>query len=450
MKDLPEQLLKDLRSVQGFNEPAFVAAHQIKPPVSIRLHPIKKFNRFENDEPIPWCVNGRYLDQRPVFTLDPAFHAGAYYVQEASSMFLDHFISSIYPDLNNLMVLDLCAAPGGKSTLIASLLDKSSLLISNEVIRSRATILDENVSRWGYTNNWVTSNDAKDFGRLHSYFDLVVVDAPCSGSGLFRKDEKALDEWSESNVMLCSQRQQRILADVWPSIKEGGTLIYATCSYSPKEDEEILDWLADEFMVDQINIHPPEEWGITETHSSTHGLIGYRFFPDKISGEGFFIAAVRKISEETTLKDSRFKSLHDKKAWAQCGHLLKDDNFTLIALKEGYSVLFPEQEKDFQILNEIFYFRKAGLPVGNPSQKEWLPSHEIALSVDRSENIRTIELSRKDALKYLKKEEISIDTHEKGWHLMSYEGLGLGWIKSLGNRYNNYLPKNWRIRMEID
>ena len=169
-------------------------------------------------------------------------------------MFLDYLIRALVPERKNLRVLDLCGAPGGKSTLLASLLDDSSLLISNEVIRSRATILEENAVRWGYTNNWVTSNDPKDIGRIGGYFDLIVVDAPCSGSGLFRKDQAALEDWTEANVQLCSQRQKRIIADVWPSLKEDGILIYATCSYSPEEDEQILDWLGSEYGVETFNV----------------------------------------------------------------------------------------------------------------------------------------------------------------------------------------------------
>ncbi|HEY1033070.1 MAG TPA: RsmB/NOP family class I SAM-dependent RNA methyltransferase, partial [Flavipsychrobacter sp.] len=229
MIHLPEILLKNLQGVKGFNKEAFIAAHQQAAVTSVRLNPYKVSGVFHNAEKVPWCSEGRYLDARPVFTLDPLFHAGAYYVQEASSMFLQQALKATVPDNNNLRVLDLCAAPGGKSTLIASLLGKDSLLVSNEVIRTRASILEENMSRWGYMNTWVTSNDPKDFGKLKGYFDVIVVDAPCSGSGLFRKDERALGEWSEANVALCSGRQQRILADVWPALKEGGVLIYATC-----------------------------------------------------------------------------------------------------------------------------------------------------------------------------------------------------------------------------
>ena len=181
--------------------------------------------------------------QRPSFTFDPLFHAGTYYVQEASSMFLEQALKQSVDLSQPLRVLDLCAAPGGKSTLLQSLLNKESLLVSNDVIKSRAAILEENIVKWGAANVVVTNNDPAHFARLENYFDAIVIDAPCSGSGLFRRDPEAINEWSENNVQLCSQRQQRIVADVWPALKQNGILIYSTCSYSAEEDEAILDWM---------------------------------------------------------------------------------------------------------------------------------------------------------------------------------------------------------------
>jgi len=442
-------LLTDLGQVKGFDKGAFIAVHETAAVTSVRLHPVKQTEVFENYEEVPWCTEGRYLPERPVFTTDPLYHAGAYYVQEASSMFLSHVVQQLIPDRNNLRVLDLCAAPGGKSTLIASLLEKDCLLISNEVIRARASILEENITRWGYMNTWVASNDPKDFGKLKGYFDVIVVDAPCSGSGLFRKDERALDEWSEANVQLCAQRQQRILADVWPALKENGILIYATCSYSPQEDEEILDWLADDFEVTSLPVQLREEWGVVETTSTKHQFKGYRFFPYKVQGEGFFIAAVRKNNEESELKQPRFKPAHDSKVYQQCKHLLQSDDWICLADKEGYMAINSQHERDLNLLQQYVYLRKTGLQLGSPVKNDWLPAHEVALSINRSQSLPSIEVNKEQALKFLKKEDAGIVGLEKGWYLVTYAGLGLGWIKALGNRVNNYLPKNWRIRMEI-
>src|ERR1044071_5586576 len=199
---------------------------------------------------IPWTEYGHYLSQRPSFTFDPLFHAGCYYVQEASSMFLEQALKQTIDLSKPLRVLDLCAAPGGKSTHILSLISKDSLLVSNEVIRSRAKILKDNIVKWGYSNVVVTNNDPKDFQRLENHFDVIVVDAPCSGSGLFRREPEAIEEWSINNVQLCCQRQQRILADIIPALKGGGILIYSTCSYSPQEDEQIVQWMRNEFPLD--------------------------------------------------------------------------------------------------------------------------------------------------------------------------------------------------------
>jgi 16S rRNA C967 or C1407 C5-methylase (RsmB/RsmF family)/NOL1/NOP2/fmu family ribosome biogenesis protein len=450
LNTLPEQLLKELQAVKSFDEKAFIAVHSLPPVTSIRLNPAKGVIQFPGNETVPWHENGIYLSERPVFTLDPAYHAGAYYVQEASSMFLGQLLKNILPGKKGLRVLDLCAAPGGKSTLMASLLDKDSLLISNEVIRTRASILDENMARWGYMNTWVTGNDPKDFGRLTGYFDIILADAPCSGSGLFRKDARALDEWSEANVNLCSGRQQRILADVWPALKEDGILIYAICSYSPQEDEEIVDWLANEYEVTTVQAEIKEEWGIVPVITAK-GMTGYRFFPDKLKGEGFFIAAMQKKETTETLRPVRLKSANDKKRQQQAGYLLKEaGNAFLQTGKEEYSAINPLHEADIQILQKAVYLRNTGLKLGTPTAKEWLPAHEVALSIDAHEQLPCLDVTKEQALRYLKREEMGITTAGKGWLMVKYNGLGLGWIKSLGNRMNNYLPKHWRIRMDIE
>ena len=449
VKALPQKLLDDLETIDGFARAAFLEAHLQPPVTSVRLHPVKQIAVFQDAKQIPWCAEGLYLKERPVFTLDPLFHAGAYYVQEASSMFLDYFVKNILLEREKLRVLDLCAAPGGKSTLLASLLGESSLLISNEVIRTRASILEENIIRWGYASNWVTGNDPKDFGKMEGYFDLIVVDAPCSGSGLFRKDEHALDEWSEANVLLCSQRQQRIVADVWNALKEDGFLIYATCSYSPQEDEAILDWLAENFWVSPVAVNIPEAWEIVTTVSKNK-LTGYRFFPDKLKGEGFFIAAVQKKEQTRPFSYAKFKSQPDKKIAAQSSFLLNDmDAFTVLPSKENYVAVHKDHEADLHFLNKHLYLRKAGVALGNPGGKEWIPAHDVALSIVRSLDIPSIEVNKTQALKFLKKEEMDLSLQKKGWLLITHQGLGIGWIKSLGNRVNNYLPKHWRIRMEL-
>jgi 16S rRNA C967 or C1407 C5-methylase (RsmB/RsmF family) len=291
--NLPEPFIRSLQHVKGFNEEAFKAVlasgTQITSvrlnPQKFKIHPADDGTKFKIDSDVPWSSNGYYLTERPSFTLDPLFHAGAYYVQEASSMFLEEALKQTVDLTQPLKILDLCAAPGGKSTLIQSVISADSLLVSNEVIKARVNILSENIIKWGAANVIVTNNDPKDFQRVQNYFDVVVVDAPCSGSGLFRKDANAVNEWSENNVALCAQRQQRILGDIFPSLKQGGVLIYSTCSYSQQEDEEIADWLAAELKVESVKLNLPagqagveQGWGIVETVSERSGSFGYRFY----------------------------------------------------------------------------------------------------------------------------------------------------------------------------
>ncbi len=447
---LPAPLLNELRTVPGFDEASFLAAHEQEAVTSVRLHPTKGGNSNIGGEPIPWCSDGLYLTTRPVFTLDPTYHGGAYYVQEASSMFLSHVWQSTIEDNGALRVLDLCAAPGGKSTLVASLLKPTSLLLSNEVIRSRASILEENLVRWGNTNSWVTCNDPRDFTKLTGYFDVIVIDAPCSGSGLFRKDIRALTNWTEDNVALCSGRQQRIIADIWPSLKQDGVIIYATCSFSIEEDERILDWVAGEFDAETLAVPLQDEWGIVEVLSPEKKMKGYRFFPGKINGEGFFIAAIKKTGEAGSLKTQRVKAPDMAKVAAQTAHLLAPKDWQYIEWsKDMFSAIDAAHLPDWQMLQKALYFRKAGLNIGSPTAKEWIPAHAIALSIDASAGIPSIHVNKDQALQFLKREDFGTPESEKGWRLIKFNNLGLGWVKCLGNRSNNYLPKHWRIRMEI-
>lgn len=286
---LPETFLNSLTGIKGFDKEAFEKVHASGEQVtSIRINPAKQSKIQNLNSKVLWSQYGYYLSQRPSFTFDPLFHAGCYYVQEASSMLLEQALAQTVDLSQPLRILDLCAAPGGKSTHIQSLISKNSLLVSNEVIRSRANVLKDNIIKWGCENVVVSNNDPKDFTKLENYFDVILVDAPCSGSGLFRKEPAAIEEWSKNNVQLCSQRQQRILADVWPALKKDGILIYSTCSYSKEEDEEIVKWVMDNFFVEVRSLVVENSWGIIESGG------GYRCWPGKVKGEGFFIACFQK------------------------------------------------------------------------------------------------------------------------------------------------------------
>ncbi len=452
---MPEELIDTLETAKGFNRQSFYDAHIIPEQItSVRFNPVKT-KLFASDEKmhpdfilkekIPWCEYGFYLKERPAFTFDPLLHAGAYYVQEASSIFLFEVLKQTCID-DNKKVLDLCAAPGGKSSLLASYF-KNSLIISNEIIKQRANVLYENLTKWGAENIVITSNDAADFKQLENYFDVIVIDAPCSGSGLFRKDINAVEEWSIENVNLCSQRQQRILADIYTTLKQGGILIYSTCSYSKEEDEDILDWLKNNFDIETIQLKIKDEWNIVETQSLKHKAFGYRFWPDKIKGEGFFIAAFKKIDGSSSANKSqkKFLSKTSTKQAAIALNYINEDDWLFFNQKENIKVINKKWADDISVLQKNLYIRKAGINLGEIIRDELIPHHELALSTIIKNTVQRIELTKIEALQYLRKTEMKIEIKNKGWALSTYKNYPLGWLKFLHNRVNNYYPINWRI-----
>lgn len=446
---VPQELIQSLQQVSGFNEPSFIQVHESGEQVTaIRFHPIKQeatTGKWEGEN-IPWCSLGLYLSERPSFTLDPSFHAGAYYVQDASSMFLWQMIKQLIPDTEGKKVLDLCAAPGGKSTLLASCFP-DGLLVCNEVIKSRAAILVENMTKWGNDNVVITNNDPAHFQPLGPYFDVMVVDAPCSGSGLFRKDPEAVNEWSLDHVQLCSQRQQRILSDILPVLKEDGILIYATCSYSREEDEEIADWLVEEMGMQSLPVKTESSWGIVHSASPKQNASGYRFYPDKLKGEGFFIAAFKKQSAATFVsygKQATISKAGKQEMEQLLSFLPLIDTFHVFKQTEYFRAIEKKWVEDIAILAGSLYIRKAGVEIGAIKGKDIVPSHELALSILPKQSFGQIEVTREEALQYLRRQDLSLQA-PKGWNLIMYQNLALGWIKALPNRINNYYPQEWRI-----
>ncbi|WP_157977094.1 methyltransferase RsmF C-terminal domain-like protein [Taibaiella helva] len=458
LTDKLKTIVPQLSPVPGgglLDSDALLQAHEQPAITSIRLNPGKPSPAFEDNAAVPWFApGGRYLDQRPVFTLDPLFHAGAYYVQEASSMFAGHAFRSLVDRQGPIRVLDLCAAPGGKSTLLASLLQENDLLIANEVIQPRAAILAENLTRWGQMNTWVSNNDPKDFERLPGYFDVMLIDAPCTGSGLWRKDEAAVDEWSADHVKLCSERQKRIVADALPALKAGGMLLYATCSYSAEENEAICDWLCDHLSLESLAIPTNPSWQITATRSAHNQAHGYRFYPWRLKGEGFFLAAFRKpeAAEQPSRREKHKdkgqaprKSKDETSRWKP----FLDNDFSAIERNGEYYAIAAAHTADLALLQSALRIKKTGTALGKIAGKDTLPDHELALSIHLSQAMARLPLSREEALLFLKKEEVRKDNPAKGWQVATFEGLGLGWGKWLPNRMNNYFPKSWRIRMDV-
>lgn len=441
--------------MQGFEKETFEAVHTAEEQItSIRINSAKIIDSklpiadsaIDNLKSVPWCANGFYLAQRPSFTLDPAFHAGAYYVQEASSMFLWHAMQQIFANNTAQKVLDVCAAPGGKSSLLSNFFT-NGLVISNEVIKSRAAVLVENMTKWGTDNTIVTNNDPKDFAALGAYFDAIVVDAPCSGSGMFRKDAASADEWSLNNVALCSQRQQRIVADVYEALKEEGVLIYSTCSYSKEENEDIADWIISTLGATSIQLEIQQEWNIVETQSDEQKAFGYRFYPDKLQGEGFFIAAFKKnvVVNEFKLKQQHITAPTKQEIQVLQSFVQIPEQYTFFKHNTEIRAISTDWLNELKTLAGHLYIKKAGICIGEVKGKDFVPHHELAVSTLNLSNIATVHLNREQALQYLRRKEMAIEPAIKGWALATYEGLELGWVKLLPNRVNNYYPQEWRI-----
>ncbi len=437
---------------------ALEAALQAEAPVSIRVNR-DKCGKDVDGEAIPWTSKGVYLERRPTFTFDPLFHAGCYYVQEASSMFVEQVLRT-YVD-EPVVMLDLCAAPGGKSTHVRSLLPEGSLLVANEVMRNRSQVLAENLIKWGHPEVIVTNNDPEDFTGLTSLFDVILTDVPCSGEGMFRKDPVAVDEWSEDNVQICWQRQRRILADVWPSLKPGGILIYSTCTYNKEEDEENVAWIARELGAEVLEVPTRPEWNITGN------LIGqtfpvYRFMPHRTKGEGFFLAALRKSDDASSLchadrgNAKKQKKQKDAKGNAKLPvvprelkqSLLQPDAFH-IEPKGADFIAIPQAHKEtYTLLQQYLRIIHAGITLGTTKGKDIIPDHSLAMSTALDqEAFPQAGLTYEQAIAYLRKEAVVLDASvPRGYVLLTYRQVPLGFAKNIGNRANNLYPQEWRIR----
>ncbi|MCP9770011.1 RNA methyltransferase [Lacihabitans sp. LS3-19] len=448
---LPEKFIENMQTRLGEALPDFQKALDTVPPVSIRFNPAKSTQKtvLEIEETIPWSENGRYLKSRPVFTLDPAFHAGAYYVQEASSMFLEHVFKQVVHRKGPIKVLDLCAAPGGKTTLLASLLGKDDFLVANEVVKNRLGILKENLSKWGFNNLIISNQDPETFSDLEGFFDVVLVDAPCSGEGMFRKDLNARNEWSEAHVQMCSARQRRILSAAAMLVAPNGVLIYSTCTFNEHENHDNVKWLNRTLDFETLKIETPDEWNIEEKEN------GFQFFPHRNKGEGFFIATMKNLSREARFVKGKpdFNRLKREQralleAWikpevfSELEFYYKNDG-NIIAMR---TALLGQYGSVLRALSK----RSSGFEIGIFKGKDFVPSHAFALSDMVSGSIKRLELEEKEALKFLKKENFDFEEGENGWLLVTYGNLGLGWIKKIGDRMNNYLPTEWRIRMEVE
>ncbi|HTL82981.1 MAG TPA: rRNA methyltransferase [Bacteroidia bacterium] len=443
---LPKAHTELVKQLLGDEFPQWEKSFGEAPPVSIRVNPLKWKNNYPGTR-IPWCETGYYLPSRPSFTMDPFFHAGYYYVQEASSMGIEQAMNQLVDLSKNVKVLDLCAAPGGKSTHLLSLITENSLLVSNEVIRSRANILVENLVKWGRDNFIVTNNDPEHIGELTEFFDVMLADAPCSGEGLFRRDHDAMKEWSAGAVELCTMRQRRIILDAWPALKENGFLIYSTCTFNEEENEKNIVWLKEKIKFESVELQFPADWGIVETKKN--GIHGYRFFPHRLKGEGFFLTVLQK-KEHSSSKPGKQKPvmnlLNNREKELVKNYVNDPARFDFFSF-DGLVTLFRKTiSSEMQTVCRRLNVVHAGLAIAELA-KGLKAVHPLAVSTELNRrNFPEVELSKEDALKFLAREEVKLVGEKTGMTLVTFKGAPLGWLNALGNRANNLYPKEWRIR----
>ncbi len=451
---LPKEFINILGEILEADErDRLLNALQTEPQVSIRFNPLipdaeslaLQSLECSADGRVPWAGNAVYLDHRPQFTLDPLIHMGCYYVQEASSMFLEQAVRKCVS--GPVKALDLCAAPGGKSTLLASLLPEGSLLVSNEIQRGRAQILAENMTKWGRTGVMVTCNTPKQIGQSNLMFDLIAVDAPCSGEGMFRKDEGAVTDWSLQNVEMCALRQRQIIEDVWPALKPGGYLIYSTCTFNRHEDEDNVQWIIEQFGAEAIKIDTNPEWNIKASLTQDN-LPVYHFMQHLTRGEGFFLCQLRKPDGAfREIPQKPFKA--DPTVPAECRKWLNDGYEYYVKGDSIYALPAP-LASDMNQVNKELYSLIPGIEVAVRKGHDWVPAHALAMSdALNTEAFNKVDITRKQALEYLHCDALRLEDAPRGIVLLTYKGIPLGFAKNLGNRANNMYPQEWRIRISI-
>lgn len=451
---LPKEFINILGEILEADErDRLLNALQTEPQVSIRFNPLipdaeslaLQSLECSADGRVPWAGNAVYLDHRPQFTLDPLIHMGCYYVHEASSMFLEQAVRKCVS--GPVKALDLCAAPGGKSTLLASLLPDGSLLVSNEIQRSRAQILAENMTKWGRTGVMVTCNTPKQIGQSNLMFDLIAVDAPCSGEGMFRKDEGAVTDWSLQNVEMCALRQRQIIEDIWPALKPGGYLIYSTCTFNRHEDEDNVQWIIEQFGAEAIKIDTNPEWNIKASLTQDN-LPVYHFMQHLTRGEGFFLCLLRKPDGAfREIPQKPFKA--DPTVPAECRKWLNDGYEYYVKGDSIYALPAP-LASDMNQVNKELYSLIPGIEIAVRKGHDWVPAHALAMSdALNTEAFNKVDITRKQALEYLHCDALRLEDAPRGIVLLTYKGIPLGFAKNLGNRANNMYPQEWRIRISI-
>lgn len=416
--------------------------------VSVRINNRKKSSMYNSEENaiVTWCRNGRYLEERPNFTLIPQLHSGCFYVQDASSMIYEEILRRLVGDSDvPVNYLDMCAAPGGKTTAAINVLPTKSLVVANEFVAQRANILKENLQKWGSPDVIVTNSSSDKLAALNGLFDIVAVDAPCSGEGMMRKDDEAVRQWSPDLVSQCASLQWEILTDIWNVLKKDGYLIYSTCTFNRRENELMVERICEELGGETVDMQFPAEWGIIPGKQTQQHC--YRFMPHRTRGEGLFVSVIKKNSEHATFRIKQKKNNSTIKSF-DSDWLIDKKEYSYFQIGEMICALRTSHVPIYTAITQVAKIMQTGIELATEKRKDMIPQHALSQSWELNETaFPQVELDYPTAIAYLRRENILLpDASPKGYVIVTYDGFPLGFVKNLGNRSNNLYPQEWRIR----
>ena len=431
---LPTGFIEMIQSLLGEEAPQLLEALQSPPVTSVRLNTRKPGAAFPEATRVKWCPTGFYLPERPIFTLDPLLHAGAYYVQDASSMIHREVVTRLAAA--PVTLLDMCAAPGGKTTAMIDALPDGSRIVANEYMPKRAAILKENLTKWGYPLVSVTNRDSAFFAERGDQFDIVAVDAPCSGEGMMRKDEDAVKQWSPELIERCAALQREITSNAEKALRPGGYLIYSTCTFNRTENEEMAEYIRDSLGLIPVDMQCPEEWGIPRGINTD--LPVYRFMPHRTEGEGLFLAVFRKPVDGDAYPPTTILTPHPI-----------DNSTHTVSMRPEPKQKIQAAATKGKVAKESAGKGKDRFGKRDKKADTPLPEIEEILSIDFDRSLYPeADVDLPTALSYLRRESITLSPDiPKGPVVVTYKGLPLGMAKNIGSRANNLYPKGWRILM---